>query len=362
MKLIKKAMLAVVTFVLALVAFVAPVRHTQVEAADTPTVLYLAPSSDWKQANARFAAYFFGNGETWVSMNKLGDNLYGVAVPTETVYPKVIFCRMNPDASANNWNNRWNQTGDLAIPTDGKNLFTVPNGKWDGATTTWSKIVPSVVGSHNSWDVANGSVLTFNSDFNRYETKEPIELPADSEWKLVFNNSWDYNIGGTYSKIDESLTKYCTIGKDNITVHTTGKYYIWFDNSLTLGMEEYVEPTPEPEYPLSPVVAIGTQVGVAEESQALRIIVKLDLTEEQLENYESTIAIRVTKEGSAGEINHEVKTLYTTINPMTADGQILTDAYYAVLTLTNIPNGSYNIEVLVDGELCHRVTASVPQE
>ena len=106
--------------------------------AATPEKLYLTPNSNWTQGNARFAAYFFGNGEKWVSMTKVtGEtNLYEVTTPAG--YPSVIFCRMNPNAAANNWNNKYNQTGDLTIPTDGKNHFTVPNGSWNGATTTWS--------------------------------------------------------------------------------------------------------------------------------------------------------------------------------------------------------------------------------
>ena len=100
--------------------------------------LYLKPNSNWTQANARFAAYFFGNGEKWVDMTAVADqtDLYQVEAPAG--YPNVIFCRMNPSASANNWNNKWNQTGDLTIPTNGNNCFTVPSGSWDGATTTWS--------------------------------------------------------------------------------------------------------------------------------------------------------------------------------------------------------------------------------
>ena len=104
--------------------------------AATPSTLYLKPNSNWTQSGARFAAYFFGNGEKWVSMtDSNGDGISEVEVPSG--FSKVIFCRMNPGASANNWNNKWNQTGDLNIPTDGKNLFTVANGSWDGATTTW---------------------------------------------------------------------------------------------------------------------------------------------------------------------------------------------------------------------------------
>ena len=100
--------------------------------------LYLKPNSNWKSDNARFAAYFFGNGEKWVSMTKVQGETDLYSVEKQEGYPKVIFCRMNPGAAANNWDNKWNQTGDLTIPTDGKNLFTLPNGWWDGATETWS--------------------------------------------------------------------------------------------------------------------------------------------------------------------------------------------------------------------------------
>ena len=105
--------------------------------------LYLKPNSNWTQANARFAAYFFGNGDTWVSMtDSNSDGIYEVEVP-DGGYTKVIFVRMNPSTSVNNWDNKWNQTGDLTIPTDGKNLFTVPSGAWDGSTSKWSTYTPS---------------------------------------------------------------------------------------------------------------------------------------------------------------------------------------------------------------------------
>ena len=108
-------------------------------AASQPEYLYLTPNANWKQSNARFAAYFFGNGETWVSMtDSNGDGVYEVKVPTAKTYPNVIFCRMNPGASANNWNNKWNQTADLTIPTSGANHFTVKEGTWDSGGGTWS--------------------------------------------------------------------------------------------------------------------------------------------------------------------------------------------------------------------------------
>ncbi|MDO4748943.1 MAG: starch-binding protein, partial [Eubacteriales bacterium] len=101
-------------------------------------VLYLKPNSNWTQANARFAAYFFGSGNKWASMDACprDTGYYKVTVPSGS-WTNVIFCRMNPSSTSNNWNNKWNQTGDLTY--DGtKNLFTVSSGSWDGATSSWS--------------------------------------------------------------------------------------------------------------------------------------------------------------------------------------------------------------------------------
>lgn len=107
----------------------------------TEKVVYLKPNSNWTQSNARFAAYFFGGsvGEKWVSMTAVGDGTYEAHLPEGYDYGcNIIFCRMNPATTANNWNNKWNQTADLKTPTDGKNLYTVKDGTWDKGGGTWS--------------------------------------------------------------------------------------------------------------------------------------------------------------------------------------------------------------------------------
>ncbi|MBO5979932.1 MAG: hypothetical protein J6Q12_05835, partial [Bacteroidales bacterium] len=106
----------------------------------TDVTIYLKPNSNWKSDNARFAAYFFGNGDIWVSMTDSdGDGVYEVNLPTGYDYGcNVIFCRMNPDTTGNNWNNKWNQTSDLIVPADGKNLYTVADGAWDKGDGVWS--------------------------------------------------------------------------------------------------------------------------------------------------------------------------------------------------------------------------------
>ena len=103
------------------------------------TTLYLVPNANWKQDNARFAIYHWDASGTngWVGMSDAdGDGVYEGTVPAG--HENVIFCRMSPSATANNWNNKWNQTADLKLPTDGSNCYTVKAGTWDNGGGEWS--------------------------------------------------------------------------------------------------------------------------------------------------------------------------------------------------------------------------------
>lgn len=109
----------------------------------TSNVLYLKPNSNWIKDNARFAAYFFikdTDKNAWVSMTDSDeDGYYEVNIPEGYTFGDyVIFCRMNPNTTANNWDNKWNQTSDLKVPTDGTNLYTVKDDTWDKGGGTWS--------------------------------------------------------------------------------------------------------------------------------------------------------------------------------------------------------------------------------
>lgn len=101
-------------------------------------ILNLVPNSNWKSANARFAAYFFINNgaSTWVDMvDPNGDKTYSCLAPEDNEYTAVIFCRMNPDEKANNWNNKWTQTQDMYFSDQGdSNTCTIlgSNQVWDG--------------------------------------------------------------------------------------------------------------------------------------------------------------------------------------------------------------------------------------
>lgn len=114
----------------------------------TENVIYLQPHEEWhKYGDSNngwfFAAYFFGNGDTWLEMkDEDGDGYYECNIP-DGGYTSVIFVQMFGNKTlADKWNAKKNQTVDLTIPTDGKNLFVMEN-PWNGdsewkATGTWT--------------------------------------------------------------------------------------------------------------------------------------------------------------------------------------------------------------------------------
>ena len=100
------------------------------------TTLYLAPNANWKVDNARFALYTWDGGDKWFDMKDTnGDGVYECTIPAGI--ENIIFCRMNPNATDNNWNNKWNQTADLKY-NGSDNLYTVKEGTWDKGGGAWS--------------------------------------------------------------------------------------------------------------------------------------------------------------------------------------------------------------------------------
>ena len=170
----------------------------------TEKVVYLKPNANWTTDGARFAAYFFGGstGEKWVSMTAIEDGIYQVNLPEGYDYGcNVIFCRMNPSTTANNWNNKWNQTGDLTVPTDGKNLFTLAESAWDGATASWSVYTPAAAPAPVALDTP---VVTATVDVNVITlTWEAIEgashytVQVDDDVEEVVNDT-TYTFEGDY--------------------------------------------------------------------------------------------------------------------------------------------------------------------
>ena len=109
---------------------------------ENPTTVYLKPNDEWKADNARFAVYYWNNGgNSWKNMTPVDCNgdYYSVDVPKG--YSNFIFCRMNGANQTNNWNNKWNQTLDLTLPTNGNTLYDIESAKYIYLTpnSNWKK-------------------------------------------------------------------------------------------------------------------------------------------------------------------------------------------------------------------------------
>ena len=106
------------------VAMLLSMMPASIFAVENTNKLYLKPNSNWLQSGARFAVYTWDGGEQWFDMvDSNGDGVYEVELPA--TISNIIFCRMSPSATANNWNNKWNQSADLKVQTDGNNCYAV---------------------------------------------------------------------------------------------------------------------------------------------------------------------------------------------------------------------------------------------
>ena len=96
-------------------------------------VIYLVPN-DWKSDNAALFVHSWGSGSDIAGqMTKVTENLYQYEIGDNT---NCLFVRQSPDLGTTiNWEKKWNQTADLAVPAD-KNCYTITGwGPNDGA---WS--------------------------------------------------------------------------------------------------------------------------------------------------------------------------------------------------------------------------------
>ena len=164
-------------------------------------VLYLKPNANWKVNNARFAAYLWNdNGNTWVDMTLVeGEtDIYKFTVPSD--YPNLIFCRMNPGATANNWDNKWNQTADLKVPADGTNLYTIADGAWDNGAGTWSTYVvaepePEALATPDVKATVDVNVITLTWDEVEGASHYTVQVDDDVEETV---NATTYVFEGDY--------------------------------------------------------------------------------------------------------------------------------------------------------------------
>ena len=193
-----------------------------------PSTLYFRPSTNWKDADARFAAYFFGTEAKWLDMTDSdSDGIYEVA--NDKTNANVIFCRMNPATTENNWDNKWTQTDDIVIPNEADNLNTVwvpwqnynynqqASGIWVAPTpltdTNWSDFVTAYKGK------------TINAVVERsfvYEQLHTLCLPFNVELHWLGEEAKAYKLNSVVGNSAQELS----LNASECATMTAGQPYI----------------------------------------------------------------------------------------------------------------------------------------
>ena len=231
----------------------------------TPRI-YIKPNANWKQADARFAAYFYEDGKEaqWMSMYKDGDYYYCNVV---NGYSKVIFCRMNPATETNEFANCWNKSADQTIAG---NCFTINANEWGcngngegndgkGAAGKWSEyhttfttptydvtIKPTIHGTYSV--VCNGRAypVTYKEDIvipdvpmGTILTIQDVKPNKETEYTsdIIYKES----ANATYQKLKGNQITVCgnTTIDENFVTKNTHVVYLRIPNGLAWGTGNY---------------------------------------------------------------------------------------------------------------------------
>ena len=197
--------------------------------------VYLRPNSNWLQANARFAVYYWDASNTgWANMTHTSDceEVYVAQIPAN--YPNIIFCRMTPSTTENSFTDgvRWNQTGDLTVTKNGLYELTENNDNWSDGT--WDTYTPSYSVSFNM--NGHGNAVSDQCVQSGAAITQPADPTATgytfAGWyaDAACTQAWDFSTPITaattlYAKWTEDLTSPVSIkgAWDGWTVHPLEK-------------------------------------------------------------------------------------------------------------------------------------------
>ena len=169
-------------------------------------VIYLVPN-DWSADNAALFVHSWGGGSDIAGkMTKASDNLYQFEIGNNT---NCLFVRQSPDLGDQiNWDQKWNQTADLAIPAD-KNCYTITGwGPNDGTWSAKGDVTPptpypnanyyitgtaELVGADKAW---NEKAIAMTKTADNTFTHTFSDLAAGVVYRMkITNGTWNQNWG-----------------------------------------------------------------------------------------------------------------------------------------------------------------------
>ena len=158
--------------------------------------VYLKPNVYWKTDNSRFATYFFKSETEYVWTNAVdedSDGIYRTVIPEG--YTNLIFCRMSPSSTNNDWP-AWNQTEDLVTTNNISKCYVMHADEWTIGgwfNTNDAKRILYLFPT-NTWDKDNArfAAYFFGKDptkwenMTKYSTYKYYVVPPSGYTNVIF--------------------------------------------------------------------------------------------------------------------------------------------------------------------------------
>lgn len=203
----------------------------------TGKTIYFKPNDGWKASNARFAAYMWGDtGTKWYDLTDTdGDGTYSFT--SVNSWSNIIFARMNPAATDNDWKNKWSQTGDLTVPSEDNPCYTITGGP-DGSnnsTGTWGTYTPIEYVSVNLNAVYVDTSGVAHQGFtggsikvgdNTYTQATVLNLTKNSSFSATAKANSGYEFNGWYTDAECNNSVGTTLS--NVTLDSNKTYFAKF--------------------------------------------------------------------------------------------------------------------------------------
>ena len=219
--------------------------------------IYFKPNDGWKNSSARFAAYMWtgsgGSGsEKWYDLtDEDGDGTY--CFTSTNSWSLIIFARMDPKTTVNNWTNKWSQSGNLTVPDGDNPCYTITGGPDNGNNSTgkWGTYTPieyvsvnlkavsiDVKGTTQSdGDKFTGGSITVGS--NIYTSATVLKCKKGSSFSATATAKGNYQFKGWFDNADCSGTALST-GALSATLSENKTYYAKFveQSNVTITFED----------------------------------------------------------------------------------------------------------------------------
>ena len=211
------------------------------ESGSADRVLYFKPNAAWSADGVTFAAWAWAtdtNGSWYAMADSDADGLYEVTIPSGI--DNIIFASMKGETS---WDNKVNQTADLKVPTDGKNIYDVASGAWVASADETPETpdvpegaVPSEWGLIGSFAVCNSwsTNITLYVDGD-YSVAKGVVFASGDQFKFRKGTSWGVELTyqGVVSVDAKMELEDGAGGKQNSSINVAGTYDVFLANDLS---------------------------------------------------------------------------------------------------------------------------------